>query len=1022
MALDAWRHWLEGALHQFLVLTDHKNLQYLREAKRLNPRQARWAMFFSRFNFKISYRAGSKNLKADSLSRLRSNSIANDDDHILSEKIFVTHPLGAPAIRVRSSTNQSPELSPQSPVYPGSGSQSTHSISPRFIRHRTPGNRAYTLTPAGSLLVAQHGEGCAKVTNPHYFPGTENPLTSRQSTAGFEQVRKFGKKLTIICKVLYADTRVTPTDVDPSLHHSDREIRYGSRLETCVYVSHAKSSIPEPGPEEETPPPSIIEDEGTIYQVRDILNSRRRGGRLEYLVDWEGYSPEERSWVPRVDILDPTLLDEFHHTHPDRPAPRGRGVRTSPSPLSQCALRTDRAIPESPRRMEMNAKINANAEVTEDNQADSGDSKNSHEGGYVNEDNVETQSPRTFKQSESSGDTALSRCYRLTAVCMVLLYLLLLMAMTVLWIKFSMQNTANSQLQINYSTLSNERNQLQTNYSALSNERNQLQTNYSTLTNEKKLLQTSYNTLTNEKKQLQTSYSTMTNEKNQLQTSYNTLTNEKNQLQTSYNTLTNEKKQLQTSYNTLTNEKNQLQTSYSTLTNEKKQLQTSYNTLTNEKKQLQTSYNTLTNEKNQLQTRYNTLTNEKNQLQTRYNTLTNEKNQLQTRYNTLTNEKNQLQTSYNTLTNEKNQLQTSYNTLTSEKNQLQTRYNTLTNEKKQLQTSYNTLTNEKNQVQTRYNTLTNEKNQLQTRYNTLTNEKNQLLTRYNTLTNEKNQLQTSYNTLTSEKNQLQTRYNTQTNEKNQLQTSYNTLTNEKNQLLTRYNTLTNEKNQLQTRYNTLTNEKNQLQTRYITLTNEKNQLQTRYNTQTNEKNQLQTRYNTLTNEKNQLQTRYITLTNEKNQLQTRYNTQTNEKNQLQKERDAYVRILDDLNKGSCFIFSSSFYCMSIEEKSWTQSRQDCRDKGADLVIINSREEQEVIGKKLGHSDFWIGLSDRDTEGEWKWVDGTPVTTEFWNKGEPNGDTEDEDCVEIYSYYKRNAWNDNKCSRTKKWICEKRLPQ
>lgn len=37
LMLEEWCHWLEGAKHSF---TDNKNLEYIKAAKRLNPRQA----------------------------------------------------------------------------------------------------------------------------------------------------------------------------------------------------------------------------------------------------------------------------------------------------------------------------------------------------------------------------------------------------------------------------------------------------------------------------------------------------------------------------------------------------------------------------------------------------------------------------------------------------------------------------------------------------------------------------------------------------------------------------------------------------------------------------------------------------------------------------------------------------------------------------------------------------------------------------------------------------------------------
>jgi len=62
-----WRHFLMGPPEEIVVFTDHKHLEYFLTTKLQNRIQARWAEILSQFNFKIVYRPGEKNGKADAL-------------------------------------------------------------------------------------------------------------------------------------------------------------------------------------------------------------------------------------------------------------------------------------------------------------------------------------------------------------------------------------------------------------------------------------------------------------------------------------------------------------------------------------------------------------------------------------------------------------------------------------------------------------------------------------------------------------------------------------------------------------------------------------------------------------------------------------------------------------------------------------------------------------------------------------------------------------------------------------------
>uniref|UniRef100_A0A8C1DSN9 C-type lectin domain-containing protein n=1 Tax=Cyprinus carpio carpio TaxID=630221 RepID=A0A8C1DSN9_CYPCA len=180
-------------------------------------------------------------------------------------------------------------------------------------------------------------------------------------------------------------------------------------------------------------------------------------------------------------------------------------------------------------------------------------------------------------------------------------------------------------------------------------------------------------------------------------------------------------------------------------------------------------------------------------------------------------------------------------------------------------------------------------------------------------------------------------------------------------------------------------------------------------------NSLQDNYTDLMTEKHQLQNNFNSLTQKNLELETKVNNLTAEKDQLQRD----FKSLNEKNV-------SGWFFMSTELKNWSDSRQYCRERGADLVIINTEEKQVSLCECLlmnernhTYSLVWIGLSDRENEGIMKWVDNSPLKQGFWLKGEPNDQNANEDCIELMpSNPVLNNWNDLPCSAKRNVFCEK----
>ncbi|XP_064557607.1 CD209 antigen-like protein C [Zonotrichia leucophrys gambelii] len=115
------------------------------------------------------------------------------------------------------------------------------------------------------------------------------------------------------------------------------------------------------------------------------------------------------------------------------------------------------------------------------------------------------------------------------------------------------------------------------------------------------------------------------------------------------------------------------------------------------------------------------------------------------------------------------------------------------------------------------------------------------------------------------------------------------------------------------------------------------------------------------------------------------------------------------HRSRCFSFSR-------DALSWGRALNACADLGAQLAVVSDQHEQLFL---LEHSErsssYWLGLSEAEHGGRWRWVTGEEPTFLFWDAWLQEEQRGRGSCGALGP---KGRWVSAECSEPRRWICQR----